>query len=57
MNEQMVKAKDEQIAQLTAQVEKFKSLPQPANFREEAIQINKALITQIRLLCHQISQV
>ena len=57
MNEQMVKTKDEQIAQLTAQVEKFKSLPQPANFREEAIQINKALITQIRLLCHEIAQV
>ena len=57
MNEQMIKTKDEQIAQLTAQVEKFKSLPQPANFIAEAIQINKALITQIRLLCHEIAQV
>ena len=57
MNEQMVKTKDEQIAQLSAQVEKFKCLPQPADFRAEAIQINKALITQIRLLCHKIAQV
>ena len=57
MNEQMVKAKDEQIAQLTVQVEKVKNLPQPASFREEAIQINKTLITQIKLLCHQIAQV
>ena len=57
MNEQMVKTKDQQIAQLTAQLEKFKIIPQPANFRAEAIQINKALITQIRLLCHEISQV
>ena len=53
----MVKTKDEHISQLSAQIEKFKSLPQPAEFRAEAIQINKALITQIRLLCHEISQV
>jgi len=57
MNEQMVKAKDEQIAQLSAQIEKFKILPQPADFRVEAIQINKALITQIRLVRHKIAQV
>ena len=57
MNEQMAKTKDEQIAQLSAQVEKFKSLPQPAEFRAEAMYINKALITQIRLLCHEIAQV
>ena len=53
----MEKTKDEQIAQLSGQIEKFKSLPQPANFRIEALQINKALVTQIRLLCHIISQV
>jgi len=57
MNELMVKTKDEQIAQLSLQIEKFKSLPQPADFRTEALQINKALVTQIRLLCHKISQV
>ena len=57
MNEQMVKTKDEQIAQLSGQIDKFKSLPQPANFRAEALQINKALVTQIGLLCHKIAQV
>ena len=39
MNEQMVKTKDEQIAQLSGQIEKFKSLSQPADFRAEALQI------------------
>ena len=57
MNELMMKTKDEQIAQLSLQVEKFKSLPQPADFRSEALQINKALVTQLRLLCHNISLV
>ena len=57
MNEHMEKTKDERIAQLSAQVERFKSLPQPAEFRAEAIQVNKALITQIRFLCHEIAQV
>ena len=57
MNEQGVKTKNEQIAQLSGQIEKFKSLPQPADFRAEALQINKALVTQIRLLCHKIAQV
>jgi len=37
MNEQMVKTKDEQIAQLSGQIEKFKSLPQPADFIVEAL--------------------
>ena len=53
INEQMVKTKDVQIAQLLGQIEKFKNLPQPAEFREVALQINKALVTQIRLLCHK----
>ncbi len=57
MNELMSKTKDEQIAQLSLQVEKFKSLPQPPDFRAEALQINKALVTQLRLLCHNISLV
>jgi len=56
MNEQMLKSKDEQIAQLSTQIEKTKNLPQPAEFRAEALQINKALITQIKLLCQQIIQ-
>jgi len=37
MNEQMLKSKDEQIAQLSAQIEKTKNLPQPAEFRVEAL--------------------
>ena len=55
-NEQMLKSKDEQIAQLSAQLEKTKNLPQIAEFKVEALQINKALITQIKLLCQQITQ-
>lgn len=57
MNEQMSKTKDEQIAQLSQEVEKFKSLPQLAEFRTEALQINKSLTTQLKLLCHNISLV
>ena len=56
MNEQMIKSKDEQIAQLSGQIEKFKNLPQPAEFRVEALQINKALVTQIKLLGQKIAQ-
>jgi len=44
MNEQLSKIKDEQIAQLTQQIEKLKIIPQPAEFRSEALQINRALI-------------
>ena len=55
-NEQMLKMKDEQIAQISAQLEKTKNLPQVAEFRAEAVQINKALLTQIKLLCQQIAQ-
>jgi len=44
-NEQMLKLKDEQIAQLSAHLEKTKNLPQIAEFKSEALQINKALIT------------
>lgn len=57
MNELMVKTKYEQISQLSLQIQKFKNLPQPADFRTEALQINKAMVTKIRLLCHKISQV
>jgi len=57
MNEQMSKTKDEQIAQLSQEVEKFKNLPQLAEFKTEALQINKALITQLKLLCLNISLV
>lgn len=57
MNEQMSKTKDEQIAQLSHQVEKFKSLPQPIDFRSEALQINKALVKQQKFLRQNISLV
>ena len=56
INEQMIKSKDEKLAQLSGQIEKSKKLPQPAKFRAEALQINKALVTQIRLLCPKIAQ-
>lgn len=55
MKEQMSKTKDEKIAKLSQEVEKFRSLPQIAKFRIEDLQINKELITQLRLLCHKIS--
>ena len=55
-NEQMLKSKDEQIAQLSAQLEKTKGVPQITVFKLEALQINKALIAQIKLLCQQIAQ-
>jgi len=55
MNEQMRKTKDERIAQLSQEVEKFRSLPKAAEFRTKALQINKALITQLKLLCRNIS--
>lgn len=57
MNEQVVKSKNEKIAQLSGQIEKFKSLPQPIDFKAEELHINKALVMQIRLLCHKITQV
>ena len=56
VNEQVVKSKDEKIAQLSGQIEKSKNLPQPAKFRAEALQINNELVTQIRLLCQKIAQ-
>lgn len=56
VHEQMGKSKDEEISQLSGQIEKSKNLPQPAEFRAEALQFNKALVTQIRLLCQQIAQ-
>ena len=55
-NEKTLKSKDEQIAQLSAQIEKTKGVPQVAKFRAEALQINTALIAQIKLLCQQIAQ-
>ena len=41
-DEKMVKIKDEQIAQLSSQLEKTKGVPQVAEFRAEALQINTA---------------
>ena len=55
-NEKMLKSKDEQIAQLSAQIEKTKGVPQVVEFRVEALQINTALIAQIKLLCQQIAK-
>jgi len=54
MNEKMSKTKDEKIDQLSQQIERFRSFHQPADFRSEALQINKALIKQLNLLCHSI---
>ena len=53
-NELMIKAKDEQIIQLSAQLEGIKSAQSIDDFRIEATRINSALISQIRLLCQQL---
>jgi len=55
-NEQMMKTKDEQIAQLSSQLEKVKGTSQVVEFRAEASLINSALISQVKLLCQQITQ-
>lgn len=52
----MIKSKDEKIAQLLGQIEKSNNLPQSAEFRVEALHINKALVIQIKLLCQKIAQ-
>ena len=52
----MLKTKDEQIAQLSAQLEKTKGVPQVTEFIVEALHINTSLIAQIKLLCQQIAQ-
>jgi len=49
------KTKDEQIAQLSLQIERFKGFPQLGEFKSESLQINKALSNQLNLLCHNIS--
>ena len=51
-----MKSKDEKIAQLTTQIEQMKKLPQVDEFKAEALQLNKALINQVKLLCQQITQ-
>lgn len=56
LNEQVVKSKDEKIAQLSSQMEKTKNLPQPTEFNVEALTINKALVIQIKSLCQKIAQ-
>jgi hypothetical protein len=53
-NELMMKSKDEQIAQLSAQLEGIKEHQSIDDFRAEATRINSALISQIRLLCRQL---
>ena len=55
-NELMMKSKDEQIAQLLAQLEAIKGTQKFEDFRAEATQINSALISQIRLLCRQLTE-
>jgi len=56
LNEQMVKSKYEKIAQLSRQIEKTKSLPQPAEFKAEAFTMNEALAIQIKLLRQKIAE-
>ena len=55
-NEQMMKTKDEQIAQMSSQLEKMKGASQVKEFKTEALLINNALIAQVRLLCQQMDQ-
>jgi len=55
INEQLRKSKEEQIAQLSLQIERFKGYPHVEEFKSEALQIIKALSNQLTLLCHNIS--
>ena len=57
LNEQLSKSKEEQIPQLSLQIERFKEYPQVGEFRSEALQITKALSNHLNLLCHNISLV
>jgi len=57
MNEQLSKSKDEQITQLSLQIKRFKEFPKVEEFKSEALQITKALSTQLNLLCNNISLV
>ena len=53
-NELIIKSKDDQIAQLSAQLEGIKGTQNIKDFRAEAAQINSALLSQIRLLCQKL---
>jgi len=55
-NEQSLKAKDERIAQITAQLEATKGDAQIQEFKKEAMIINKALVSQVKLLAQSLSQ-
>lgn len=55
-NEKLMKTKDEQITQLSSQLEEVKGTSQVAEFRAKASQVNNGLISQLKLLCQQISQ-
>jgi hypothetical protein len=53
-NELLLKSKEEQIIQLSAQLESIKGAKSIDDFRTEATLINGALISQTRLLCQQL---
>jgi len=55
MNKQLSKSKEEQITQLSLQIERFKGYPQVEEFKSETFQITKSLSNQLILLCHNIS--
>ena len=57
INEQLSKSKDEHITQLSLQIERFKEFPKVEEFKSEALQITKALSTNLNLLCNNISLV
>ena len=52
----MTKSKDEQIAWLLAQLEDINGTKKIEDFRAEAARINNALISQVRLLCQQLTE-
>jgi len=55
LSEEEKKAKDDQIAQMKEQTERYKGYPQVGEFRTEALEITKALSRQLDILCHNIS--
>jgi len=51
-----MKTKDEQIAQLSTQLDEVKGTSQVEEFWVEALQVNNALTLQMKLFCQQIAQ-
>ena len=55
--QQEKKAKEDQIAQLQLQIEKFRGYLKVNGFKKESLEVTKALSLQLNILCNKISLV